>query len=185
MRVANIMKFVLGDFKYFLIKDEYALDEFIIKYQSVLDNYIKHNKKMFLITGYYYDDYIAFINDDIWTNNKLFITANIAKKKQAASILLNKLNIKKVYVLPRKQLIKSANYGDWLTNYTGDFFTVDNGSMTNPSNYMYEMPLGLKFPDFQNNYINTKNRKFGPEIDRTWEFIEPNDHPEWLMRDTY
>ena len=49
---------------------------------------------------------------------------------------------------------------------------------------MYHAPLGLLFPDFQNNYINRKNKIFGPTIDRTWKFIEPNDHPEWLMRDT-
>lgn len=72
-----------------------------------------------------------------------------------------------------------------MTNYTGDFFTVDNGSSTNFSSYMYQTPLGLLFPNFQNNYINSKQKTFGPNIDRTWKFMELNDHPEWLMRDTY
>ena len=55
--------------------------------------------------------------------------------------------------------------------------------MMNPSNYMYNMPLGLVFPDFQNNYNNKKNKVYGPNIDRKWKFIEPNDHAEWLMHD--
>lgn len=50
---------------------------------------------------------------------------------------------------------------------------------------MYSDPCGIKFPDFQNNYINNNitKKQYGPNISRKWDFIEQNDHPEWLMRD--
>ena len=84
----------------------------------------------------------------------------------------------------RPELKKQANYGDLATDFVGDFCTVDNGSQANFSNYMYYAPLGLHFPDFQNNYINRKDRTYGPSISRIWEFEELRDNPEWLMQDT-
>ena len=146
--------------------------------------------KLFIITnnlynilGYYFNQYVLIDKNNIIidkNNYSIFI-------KQLLNFLIEQLQTEKIYISikPKKlaKLLKTANYGDWLNNYTGDFFTIDNGSMTNFSNYMYQSPLGLLFPDFQNNYINRKDRIYGPNIDRKWKFIEPNDHPEWLMRD--
>ena len=137
---------------------------------------------LYNILGYCFNQYVLIDKNNILVdkyNFSMFI-------EQLLDILMQELQTQKIYISakPKKlaKLLKTANYGDWLSNYTGDFFTIDNGSMTNPSSYMYQSPLGLLFPDFQNNYINRKDRVYGPNIDRTWKFIEPNDHAEWLMR---
>ena len=182
---------------------------FMHKYNKILQEYENNNHQMSIVEGYYDKNTIAFINDNknktIWTTDKddndlfnmdhLFKPATLADKEKAADIIAQKLNVEKVYALyvpdnnHMKRLAKllkkkeiTANYGDPANNYIGDFFTIDNGSMTNFSNYMYQTPMGLLFPDFQNNYINRKDRIYGPNIDRTWKFIEPIDNAEWLMK---
>ena len=79
---------------------------------------------------------------------------------------------------------KLANFGDYLTDFTGDMYT-ENGSMKNFSNQMYDVPSGIKFPDFQDAYNNNSKigRTYGPNIDRTWSFEQLNDHAEWMLRD--
>lgn len=178
------------------------------KHTDYVQKCIENNQKICVVEGYYYLDRIALISDnktDLSGNAKeeddfllgssfknVIYYPSTADKEKAASVLLQKLNVKKVYALhiPKydtmkrlAKLLKNANYGDWMSDSIGDFFTIDNGSMTNVSNYMYHAPLGIYFPDFQNNYISRKDRTYGPTIERKWRFIEPNTHPEWLMRD--
>ena len=86
-------------------------------------------------------------------------------------------------LMSKSEVVKLASY-EYLSG--GDILSVDNGSLTNFTTTMYATPLGLKFPDFQNNYENNPitKKQYGPNIKRTWDFIQPYDHAEWLMQDT-
>ena len=177
----QVKSFILINNKYLIVTNNQIINQQV--WDSIIDqyNYFFEENNNFLIIGTY------FINLSVLLLQVM--TALTTKQiNQSFLILATFFNTQQVYIKARnKRLAKkiiTANFGDWTSNFVGDFFTIDNGSATNFSSYMYHAPLGLLFPDFQNNYINRKNKIFGPTIDRTWKFIEPNDHPEWLMRDT-
>ena len=149
-------------------------------FQNIIDilNHFININVINLIYGYYNQNSIYIDNIIEINNNQVYIYPMNNRVKNA---ILNNFNNSKIYI---NRLIKKANYGDSLDELTGDI-NLYNGSMTNWSNFMYSDPMGIKFPNFQDKYINNDitKEKYGPTISRKWDFIEQYDNPEWLMKD--
>ena len=164
--------FIISNFKnkYLCNSKDFYKNIYNIINRSIKNNIIN------LIYGYY-DYNNVYIKDIIEiNNNKIYI---LPINNQIKKIVLNNFKNAKVY------MNKYANYGDSLDELTGDI-NLYNGSITNWSTFMYSDPMGIKFPNFQDKYINNDitKEKYGPTISRKWDFIEQYDNPEWLMRDT-
>lgn len=68
-----------------------------------------------------------------------------------------------------------------------EYIFIDGGSERNFSQWMYNQPSWLKFPDLQDKVENNHVTKtqYGPTIERTWLYDEPIDNPEWMLRTSW
>ena len=103
------------------------------------------------------------------------------------NILYNDGDFEKVYLVNSDwtKLTRKANFGDDISTLNPEFIGY-NGSERNFSNMMYNTPMGLLIPDYQDTFDNNSllKKQYGPSINRTWEFENMRDNAEWLMQDT-